>query len=380
MAIQLLRHLTSIEPVNDDLWSLVIEFELAGLELRSKIHVQLDREMIPEPPEVVTTGSLSASTGGIAATATYSSEYVSREERTVSFSIQSLKILKAKQKINSKKAIKFRWATPGLIPDSVGISITITNFKNSFNFFGERHSYELKGTNAKRSLIDLLVSKPESHFFFPRQLQILEMSLPALSKISAALQEAPDTTGLTVTWPTETDFWSTSDGKNFLATQIAKYVVKRKTGSHIIRPIRLALCPFSLGTSSKASIKYIRELEIQSRLDVRVGIVTPETVYNVMRSESKSVSAYGEAVGFLLEGYDRPYEEQRTIVYLSNEMISATRERFECMLSNSVEWNIFRNNMNLIYSPAEEDRISVRVAEMGRMIQSKILEINRKAQ
>ena len=180
---------------------------MTGIDVRSSVEIHLDKAMIPASTEVLNTESASISLAGISASVTYSNYSVNRNSRRVDFSMSSLKAAKTDKKHNTRKSIEFTWATPGLIPDDIEIRVKITNAVM------KKSNYLLKGIYTKRMLVDLILLKPKSHFYFPKQSQVLEMPLPSLSQLSAVLQAAPNTTGWNITWPTETGLWSSDDGK-----------------------------------------------------------------------------------------------------------------------------------------------------------------------
>lgn len=366
MALDLLEKSTSIEQSSNSVWSLILEFSLRSIDLRSNITVRLDKEMIPESTEVLNNESgsisLTPATIGASASVSYSNESVNKESRTVEFCISSLK-RNSKSYINTKKTIPFKWANSGLVPDDVKITVIVNSFMR------KKRYYELIGINTKKRLIHLISSKPNSHFIFPKESQILEYSLPALLALAPILQEAPNTTGRNITWPTETDQWQNESGKEFLVAQMAKHLNCHRWSP---RPIRLAICPFSLSVNNPGSRKFIYEMEIQARLGIRIKMLTPDLLYNVMRTESKAVSVYGSAVGFLLNDYEKPYEEQSVIIYLDDDSIKETQNKFESINSRSLNWDKYKEKHRIKFNKEELEYINRRLNELRSRINKKL--------
>ena len=102
-------------------------------------------------------------------------------------------------------------------------------------------------------------------------------------------------------------------------------------------------------------------------------MVSPETIYKVMRSESKAVSVYGTAVGFLLKDYDKPYSEQSAVIYLNDEMIDNTRDQFKDIFSISTNWQEYKEKMKIIFTKQEDDYIEKRAIELRTDIKNRLI-------
>jgi hypothetical protein len=358
MSIKLLERLTSIESNNDKKWTLILEFELSGFNLRSRINVTLDKEMVPESTEIINSESASISLRNIGASVTYSNQSVCKEKRTVDFSVTSLIFNKTD---NITKHINFTWVNPWLLPNNIDICVSVTS-----NYI-KVDQYNLQGINARNGIIELLLLKHKSHFHFPTQsTNFYEIPLTKLWEIGPTLQNCNDTTGWTITWPAETNIWSSVTGKNFIAAQLSKY-----KSIFVDKPIRrLVLCPYSLGTNEPLLRQYLIEIEIQSRLNIDIRVVSIDDIHKVMNYEHAAVCLYGKSFGFLLKNIIDPIENQQVVVYLNDYTIDGARDQYKSIWEPADEWYKYKSKRNITFLPQDEINIANRVAEMKYLSQN----------
>jgi len=319
----------------------------------TSVKVYLDPSMRGIPPEYHAHTS-TAVTYPPSISITHPDYFLSENSGIVSFRVLALSAQNIAGSLQ-RKTIPFEWRNPRSAPKRVEIAVVTESLTT--------RKYQLVGINVAHGVIDFVTQRGNSSFHFPTEAHLCQIPYWEFSKDAALFQSASNTTVRSVTWPMELKYWHSSEGEQYLISQIRK--IDRRRPSTI--PMRIAICPFELSTAVDVRQSFLRELEIHSRLGVAVKVISPKTLASVIEDAS-SIALYGEALGLDFEGTDSELSDGFLSLRLDSDRINDLSKIYGEILRSSVRWSDYKDGKALSFSSEES---GIQIFNRVRMLQKR---------
>ena len=314
-------------------WKVASRFGVASVE------VSLDSSMYAIP--VNYQGGVSVELSyGIPSVSLEQPDYIISENRKeVTFKVHNVSLhLYAKGSIQ-KKQIPFEWRNPSHVPEKVEIGVVVSSL------FLSKHEEKLVGFNTTTGIIKFLTQRSDTSFHFPKQSPVYSVPYWEFSKDAALYQTGPDTTVKSVTWPTELPYWHSPEGEQYLASQIHK-IDGRKPSTV---PVRIAICPFELGMQPSTAVPFLQEMEVHSRLGVKVHVISPKDLSGII-DDKNSIALYGGALGLDFQGTDSELAAGSLSLMLDSHRIRDLCRMYEEIYKQSLPWAEYKKQRGLTFS------------------------------
>lgn len=331
------REATTVSRSDGHEWKLLLTFKLDPGINWYHAAVQFDRNIIPEPIEVSRHG-----------------DAVDREKRRISFPLTAMTL--SSQHV--KKTIKFRFSEPGRIPHSLSFLIRIRSYFRKRVLLAET----VIGTYLSGTSRDLLAVRRDSAFYFPSERRFLEVPLSEYGPLSPLLAKVAGVPWA-LTWPEELPYWISKEGTEYLALQLSRMTVSSALNSEI----RLALCPYLLGTAEPLRADFLRELEVQSRCGISIKMITPRVIEQTSGDSSTAVDGLGDLVGFRTLDTNSAMSSAQVAVHFEAEVIQRLRSEYAELDAQAMPWRDYKSITRTSFAKEGEMAIVVRSNRIRRL-------------
>jgi hypothetical protein len=315
-------------------WKLDSRFGVASVE------VYLDSSMYAIPVSYQDGVSVELTYGVPSLSLQQPGPVVSENRKIVTFKIHNVSLhLNAKGGVQ-RKQIPFEWRNPGHIPEKVEIGVAVKSL-----FLGA-YTERLVGFNTRTGIIKFLTQRNDSSFHFPKLSPVYSVPYWEFSKDAALYQSGPDTTVKSVTWPTELPYWHSPEGEQYLASQIRKIDLRQHPSTV---PVRIAMCPFELDMPASLTTLFLQEMEVHSRLGVRVHVISPKDLSGVV-DDKNSIALYGGSLGLDFQGTDSELSAGALSLMLDSHRIRDLERMYEEIYQLSTPWVEYKKRRGITFS------------------------------
>ena len=305
----------------------------------ASVEVYLDASMYAIPVDYQDGVSVELTYGIPSVSLKQPSHIVSENRKVVIFKVNNVSLhLNTKGGVQ-RKQIPFEWRNPSHVPEKVEIGVAVSSL------FLSRHKEKLVGFNTTTGIIKFLTQRSDSSFHFPKQSPIYSVPYWEFSKDAALYQAGPDTTVKSVTWPTELPYWHSSEGEQYLASQIHKIDMRKPSTI----PVRIAICPFELGMPPGTAALFLQEMEVHSRLGVRVHVISPKDLSGVI-NDKNSIALYGGALGLDFQGTNSELAAGSLSLMLDSHRIRDLCRMYEEVYILSIPWAEYKKRRGITFS------------------------------
>lgn len=317
-------------------WRLDTRFGVASIE------VYLDSSMYATPANYQDGMSIEFTYGLPSISLEQSGSIVSDNRRIVTFKIHSFSLYLNTKGTIQRKQIPFEWRNPNSIPEKIEIEVIVDSL------FSTPYKVKLVGFNTRTSIIKFLIQRNDSSFHFPKQSPIHSLPYWEFSRDAALYQSVPNTTIKSITWPTELAYWHSSEGEEYLISQIRKIDIQK----HSTAPTRIAICPFELGMPFGVSRLFLQEMEVHSRLGVRVRVISPNSLSKVI-NEKNYIALYGDGLGIDFQGTDAELSAGTVSLILDSYRIRGLDQIYSEIYRLSTSWIEYKKKKSISFSDEE---------------------------
>lgn len=264
---------------------------------------------------------------------------VSDNRKVVAFKVHSVSLpLNVKGSVQRKR-IPFEWVNPSRVPEKVEIVVVARSLLSKI------HKETLVGYNATTSLVKFLTCRNDSSFYFPKQSPVYRIPYWVFSKDAALYQSQPNTTVKSITWPTELAYWLSPEGEQYLISQVRKIDARSPSTA----PTRIAICPYESSAPTDVRTVFMREMEVHSRLGVRVSVISPKALSKIIGDEN-SIALYGNGLGLDFEGIASELSEGSLSLMLDSRRIRDLGQKYEAIHRFSTRWSEYKNRKAISFS------------------------------